>query len=108
MVESTHVAHWGTHITTKNVSLTSATLDMTVQIKGAAGQKVEVITKVYTKHGDMVKKFPRASLSLPSGTGIINTSITIDDPSLWGPPPTQKPNLYTARTQLFTHGYRHI
>jgi beta-galactosidase len=103
-VESTHVAHWGTYITTKNVSSTSATLDLTVQIKGAADAKVDIVTEVYLKDGQMVAKFPHASVSLSLGTGSINVSATIIDPLLWGPPPTQKPNLYTARTHLFTNG----
>ncbi|KAF3047807.1 hypothetical protein E8E11_004842 [Didymella keratinophila] len=103
-VENTHVAHWGTYITTKNVSSTSAILDLTVQVKGADDQKVDIVTEVYTKDGKLVTAFPRASVNLSAGFGSINTSVTIDNPSLWGPPPTQKPNLYTAKTQLFTNG----
>ncbi|KAF1933829.1 glycoside hydrolase family 2 protein [Didymella exigua CBS 183.55] len=103
-VESTHVAHWGTYITTKNVSSKSATLDLTVQVKGDADRKVDVVTEVYTKDGEKVAEFPRSTITLSSGSGIIDTSVSIDSPRLWGPPPTQKPNLYTVKTHLFTNG----
>lgn len=103
-MEITHVAHWGSYITTKNVSLTSATLDLTAQIRGAADQTVDVVTEVYTGDGVLVVKFPQASANLSSGTGNLTTSVTTDNPRLWGPPLMQMPHLYTAKTRLFING----
>lgn len=75
-----------------------------MQVKGTAGQKVDVVTKIYTKDAEKVAEFPGSSVDLSSGSGTINTSTSINSPQLWGPPPTQKPNLYTAKTYLFTNG----
>ena len=75
-----------------------------MQIKGNAGQKVDVVTEIHTKSGVKVAEFPRSSVNLLGSDGTLNVSASIDYPQLWGPPPTQKPNLYIAITKLFTNG----
>ena len=102
-VETTHVAHWGTYITTKDVSAKSATVDLIVQVKGAASQNVDVITEVHTVNGKKVAEFPRSSIQLSSGEGTVKSSVSIRNPQLWGPRPSQTPNLYTATTKLFVN-----
>jgi beta-galactosidase len=102
-VERTHIGHWGTYITTKNVSQESATVDLTVNVKGSAGQ-VDIVTEVRTQNGKKVCEFPRTSIDL-DGSGRANASMsaTIKTPQLWGPPPSQTPNLYVATTYLYTN-----
>ena len=34
----------------------------------------------------------------------VENSVTIKNPLLWGPPPSQKPNLYVAVTRLYSNG----
>ncbi|KAH7402601.1 glycoside hydrolase superfamily [Pyrenochaeta sp. MPI-SDFR-AT-0127] len=111
-VERVHIAHWGTYITTKDVSADAATIELAVQVesKGNATQQVEVATDVHVydakagKRGEKVAEFPRSSLSLSGGKQSTNGSISINGPRLWGPPPAQKPNLYVAVTRLFRKG----
>ncbi|OBT98349.1 hypothetical protein VE01_03043 [Pseudogymnoascus verrucosus] len=108
-VSKTHVAHYGTHISTKDVSAKSATVDFSITIDNkdtTQHQPVKVITKVYKykdgKVGQKVGAFPIENLRLvPGESHASNTSITIKNPSLWGPPPTQEPNLYIAITELY-------
>lgn len=102
-VETTHVAHWGTYITTKDVSAKSATVDLIVQVKGAASQNVDVVTEIHTVNGKKVAEFPRSSIQLSSGEGTVKSSVSIGNPQLWGPRPSQTPNLYTATTKLFVN-----
>ncbi|KAF1841458.1 glycoside hydrolase family 2 protein [Cucurbitaria berberidis CBS 394.84] len=107
-VEPVHVAHWGTYITTKDVSEKSATIDIVVQTenKGNGSQQVEILTDVHIydaeteKIGEKVAEFPRTTIKIPAGKQSANASLTIQNPRLWGPPPTQKPNLYVAVTRL--------
>ncbi|KAJ4358875.1 hypothetical protein N0V95_002655 [Ascochyta clinopodiicola] len=104
-VEQTHVAHWGTYVTTRDVSSKSATVDLVVQIKGTAGQKVELVTEVHTEKGEKVAEFPRTTVDLTESTsGSANVSISVENPQLWGPPPTQQPRLYVATTRIFGNG----
>ena len=48
-VNPVHVAQWGTFISSKNVSASSATVDLAVEIenKSNADQNIEVVTEVY-------------------------------------------------------------
>ncbi|XPS94532.1 Beta-galactosidase [Ascochyta lentis] len=104
-VEQTHVAHWGTYVTTRDVSAKSATVDLVVQVKGTDGQKVDVITEIYTDKGEKVAEFPRTTVDLTGSTnGVVNVSVSVDSPQLWGPLPTQQPHLYLATTHIFSNG----
>ncbi|MEJ5352487.1 MAG: beta-galactosidase GalB [Melioribacteraceae bacterium] len=104
---SIHVANWGTFITTKNVINNSADINIEIIINNHSkkNEKVKVITEIFSLEGKKKKKIAELK---PVETTIINqkktkieSSITIKNPKLWGPPPTQFPNLYVAITKLF-------
>jgi beta-galactosidase len=110
-VNPIHVAQWGTFIQTRNVSAVSATVDLTVHIenKSNINQSLEVVTDIYALNADMkrgkkVAAFAKSIVTLNSQEKKeIENSITINNPLLWGPPPTQKPNLYTAITRVYAN-----
>ncbi|KAF7591419.1 hypothetical protein BBP40_001580 [Aspergillus hancockii] len=109
-VHSTHVAHWGTFITSRDISSTEATLDLAIQIEnsGSVAREVIAITQVYEydaknrRHGRPIAEFPPRQINL-SGNDKQNvtSSVTIKNPRLWGPPPSQSPHLYVAVTRLW-------
>ncbi|KPM45282.1 Beta-galactosidase BoGH2A [Neonectria ditissima] len=112
-VESAHVAQWGTYIVSKDVSDDSATLDLVVEIenKGKQTQKIKVETKVHVldsatgRAGKRLADFPTRTADIPvTGNKAINASVKVKAPRFWGPPPTQKPNLYVAVTTLYVGG----
>ncbi|KAI1123587.1 glycoside hydrolase family 2 protein [Nemania abortiva] len=104
-----HVRQYGTYVTTPKASAQSATVNLVVNVDntGSAAQDVSVKSDVFLADssgkptGDVVASFPAKSASLAAkGTQSLNGSITINNPQLWGPPPTQKPNLYVAVTTI--------
>lgn len=99
-----HVAQYGTRITTPSVSAEEATINMEVDVENKANssQVVLVRTEVYPAGSDeLVATFPEAIIQVPAGTKqSAQTSVNISDPQLWGPPPTQTPNLYKALTSV--------
>lgn len=106
----THVAQWGTFISTKNVTALSAVVDLVIQVDNGANasRQVEVATEIFVLDlatgdvGDRVIEFERATLHLPPGESLAaNVSATIMNPRLWGPVPGQEPNLYMAVTRLY-------
>ena len=112
-VDTTHVAQWGTQLTSRNVSSKSAALDLVVQIenKGVASQQVHVGTDVHIldattgQIGLKVAEFTPANVKVPAGQKIPWTgSVTVKSPQLWGPPPTQHPHMYVAVTSLTVGG----
>lgn len=105
-----HVAQWGTFITTKNISTAKATIDLTVNIenKSASEQKIQVTTELYVwdrklnRKGNKAGAFPKSFLTIKAGEKIkTETSVDLQNPLLWGPPPSQKPNLYIAVTRVY-------
>ncbi|KAJ4373906.1 hypothetical protein N0V83_002645 [Neocucurbitaria cava] len=110
-VEPIHVAHWGTYINTKDVSDESATVNIMIQVEntGKDRRQVNVATDVHVydakteKIGEKVASFPSTAITLSGGKQSANTSLIINNPQLWGPPPTQKPNLYVAVTRLLSN-----
>ncbi|KAH8650699.1 glycoside hydrolase family 2 protein [Ilyonectria robusta] len=113
-VATTHVGQYGTFITTKDVSTKLATLDLVVEVENDAKEatEVQVETSVHVydaKKGQPDKKvadFPRATVKVDAdGKKATRKSVKIKHPKLWGPPPTQTPNLYAAVTKIYnTHG----
>ena len=109
-VDPTHIAHWGTYISTRDVSAQSAIVDLVVQVENDdySTRHVEVVTDVHVFDpetggvGEKVGEFQSAEVSLPGGQKQpVNGSMTLENPLLWGPLPTQDPNMYVAVTSVY-------
>ncbi len=113
-VNPVHVAQWGTFITTRNVSASSAAIDLKVDIENKTNtdQNIEVVTEVFAlnerldRPGKKITGYAiKSNLTVLAGKKQeIRRSINVQNPLLWGPPPNQKPNLYAANTRLFLRG----
>ena len=111
--DKTHVAQFGTYITTPSVSSSSATVSLQVQVenKGNATRQVDVTTNIYTV--DRAGAVGTTSVATIKSSGVsvgagakqsVNGTATISNPRLWGPPPAQTPNLYVAVTTVSNSG----
>jgi beta-galactosidase len=113
-VSPVHVGQFGTYITTPSISEQEATVEMTIDIenKGNSSQKVEVVTEVYERDsatgkasGDAVATFPTVTSDVAGqAKEVVDGSVSVQSPKLWGPPPTQKPNEYVAVSTLSVDG----
>src|SRR5207249_718642 len=101
-----HVVHWGTYITTPQVSKESATIDIkaTVQNDSKSGAAVKVKTAIYTaddagkRSGRAVASIEASSLLIGGGKSVTNHStVVIPGPRLWS---TTHPSLYVAVTSI--------
>jgi beta-galactosidase len=108
-----HVGRFGTYVITKDVSKSSATINLAVTIDNDSKKDatVEVITKIFVldserkKTGNAVAKFtPLKSKVLAGENTKVENSVTLENPKLWGPKPTQTPNLYVAVTTIAQNG----
>lgn len=108
-----HVGHWGTQLTTPEVSPERATvnLQVTADNDSKQGASVSVATEIFAldandkKAGAPVAKIVPVNLQIPPGaSAVAEGSATITNPKLWGPPPTQKPNRYVAVTTISQDG----
>jgi len=104
-----HVAHWGTVVTTPQISGSEASVSLGVTIDNDADTEasVSVSTDIYELDAEgraapsPVSSLTPAELTIPAGSsGTAQTTGTIANPKLWGVPPTQTPNLYLATTTV--------
>ncbi|MDZ7310691.1 MAG: DUF4982 domain-containing protein [candidate division KSB1 bacterium] len=104
-----HVGQWGTFVTTHDVSKASATINLEVTIDNDSKDDatVTVITQIFAlnaegnKTGDAVATFNPLKTTVAAGKSAkVKGSVTLKNPRLWGPPPTQTPNRYVAVTTL--------
>ncbi|MCS7337656.1 MAG: DUF4982 domain-containing protein [Verrucomicrobiae bacterium] len=106
-----HVAHWGTWLVTSNVSSQSADVHVEVTVENATGAEtqVTVVTEIYPCDHRAGRRSARpvaatapAAATVPAGgLAKVTRTVRLASPQLWGPPPTQKPNLYLAVTKVW-------
>ncbi|MFN3852260.1 MAG: beta-galactosidase GalB [Spirosomataceae bacterium] len=110
-VSPVHIAHWGTFITTPKVTASEATvkLDLRIENKNLSDEKIEVKTEVFVANqsgksvGMAVATHSSKNLSIAQGGALnISNELIIKNPKLWGPYPTQKSNLYIAKTTVMS------
>ncbi|MBN1508216.1 MAG: DUF4982 domain-containing protein [Sedimentisphaerales bacterium] len=104
-----HVGHWGTYLTTPEVSSAAATVRLKVTVDNSSTQvaTVRVSTQIFPldsdghNSGTVAAGIAPASLEIPpGGSAVAEGEGTVDNPRLWGPPPQQRPNRYVAVTMV--------
>ena len=104
-----HVGHWGTYVTTPEVSQSAATVNLKVTLdnNAASSSKVAVKTQVYElvngqKTGKPIASSAPTALTVAAGSSEATTlTMRVNKPKLWS---LQKPNLYAAVTTVEQNG----
>ena len=104
-----HVGHWGTYITTPEVSSKSAAIDLMITIDNDSKTNADVTlsTKVFKidsqdkKAGAAVASIAPVKLTIEAGKkATVETKGTVTNPKLWGTGVHYKPNRYVAVTTV--------
>ncbi len=105
-----HVGQWGTFVTASDVSAKSATINLSVTVDNDSGKDaiIKASTEIFilglnnNRSGVGVATIGPVQVLVKAGENIdTKGSVTIKNPKLWGPPPTQVPNRYVAVTSLW-------
>jgi len=104
-----HIGQWGTFLTTRGVSISSAMVDLEVTIENdsASDATVGVSTEIFAlgTEGGRVAGIAPQEIPVASGSSAkAKGSVTLSNPRRWGPPPTQRPNRYGAVTTISQQG----
>lgn len=108
-----HIGHWGTYLTTPEVSAKSATVNLKVTVDNDSNTSatVTVASAIFRldqdgrKAAHPVAIITPALVRVPPGGNALAEGLTmILKPRLWGPPPTQAPNRYVAVTTVSQNG----
>ena len=93
------IDHWGTYITTPEVSEASAQVNLKVHIKGERDQKALVLkTIIYDPSGKAVAKFSSDFQLKNHDTANISQNFNVSTPKLWS---VDHPYLYKAVSKLY-------
>jgi len=108
-----HVGQNGAYIKTREISASSAIIDLSLSIDNNTKKEatIEAKTQIFALDslgnpvGNAVAEFSNLKFKLPAGKhSKQESSLILKNPKLWGPKPTQQPNLYVAVTTLFQKG----
>lgn len=108
------VAQWGSAVTTQDVSKASATVKVALAIDNTGSQaaSVSAVTEIFAldaagrRKGRAVARIDHVPGDAPAGGSVsLQGEAVVSQPRLWGPPPTQSPNLYLAVSTI-RHGGR--
>lgn len=93
------VDHWGTYVTTPQVSNANATIKFAVRVKNATGsnQVVDVRTRIIDASGKTVAGFGHMEFYLSDTTGLLEQEVSVNSPHLWS---VEDPYLYKAVTEV--------
>ncbi len=100
-----HVAHWGTYLTTPEITNTSASVKMEVKVdnQSARAEQVQLETTIFELDANnrptvQVGKFSEAGLTIEGGKqGIANVMANLKNPKRWD---IDSPNRYVAQTEV--------
>lgn len=104
-----HIAHWGTFMTTPEITSQNATLNLGIEVDNNSGKNVNAIVKttIYEygaddRIGRKVCDLTDASLNIAEGkTADVNINGNLPDPKLWD---IESPNRYIAVSKVIVDG----
>jgi beta-galactosidase len=98
------VDHWGTFITTPEVSPESATIRISTQIRNSTGSsaRITLISTVYDAKSKKVASTNTPGIVLNDSVTIITQDVHVSNPVLWS---VDNPYLYRVVTEIMAYSY---
>jgi beta-galactosidase len=99
VTEPVHIAHWGVHISTPEVSAKKAKLQVKTLVKNETDQAQNILLKTFIRDKNS-KSVGNSQVEIqlaPNSEKEINQTIPVSDPFLWSP---ESPDLYQAKIQI--------
>lgn len=103
VAEPVHIAHWGTYITTPQVSEETAVVRVQTTVENQSGQDAQVTVRYrISVPGGQTATSAEAGLTVTVGeAGAAQVEMQVADPQLWSP---ETPHLYTLETEVLQNG----
>lgn len=98
-----HVAHWGTYVTTPEVTRRSASVRVRTEVVNETSQRkqVEIVTRIMGPGGEMLEAVSAHCLTDASTTHEFDQEALVANPKLWS---IDDPKLYRVETIVKTGG----
>ena len=97
--EPVHVAHWGTYVTTPDITDEKAAVSVKTEVANQSGQeaKITLETSVVDAAGRTVAKTTSDATVAAGGSQTVDSSLTVPRPERWD---IDRPYLYTVVSQV--------
>jgi beta-galactosidase len=101
--EKIQIDHWGTFVTTPEVTSQSAKISIQIKIRNAStqDQSITLSTCLYNNEGKKVATTTSTSELLKESVNEVNQQLVVNQPALWS---IEKPQLYQAVTTIECDG----
>ncbi|MGK7395718.1 MAG: beta-galactosidase GalB [Candidatus Cyclobacteriaceae bacterium M3_2C_046] len=98
-----HVDHWGTFITTSDISNQSATVHIDTKLQNdlAEEQTVDLLTSVYDQQNNLISQVLSGLALMGRSDSEISQTLPVANPQLWS---VDTPHLYKAVTEIRRDG----
>jgi beta-galactosidase len=97
----TAVSHWGTYVTTPQVSDQSAQINIKTSLLKATQGKVDLETSIVDASGKTVKSVTSEVKNADGATAVIDQNIEVTNPTLWS---VERPYLYKVVSKVLSGG----
>ncbi len=97
----TAVSHWGTYVTTPQVSDQSAQINIKTSLLKATEGKVDLETSIVDASGKTVKSVTSEVKNADGTTAVIDQNIEVTNPTLWS---VERPYLYKVVSKVLSGG----
>jgi beta-galactosidase len=97
---SVHVAHWGTYVTTPEVTDARATVAVKTEVRNRNSQPAKIVVRstLLDPAGKTVAKHAADLTIPPSGKQTVSASLAVSQPQRWD---VEQPRLHTLVTEVF-------
>lgn len=93
----THVAQWGTYITTPEVTAAKAVVKLQIELQSPTGKPVQATIKNEILDAENLVVASSTKAIKLNGKATVTKSLDVQNPRLWS---TDQPNLYTVKTEV--------
>ena len=99
LLDPVHVAHWGTSVTTPDITPETAKVTVQTQVVNTTRQAREILLKttILDPQGIQAATVTTQQVLQPGETTEVHQDLRVNSPALWS---TKTPNLYTAVTEV--------
>ena len=103
VTEAIHVDHWGTSITTPEVTAQSAMVSIRIKVKNSSGidQALTIRTVVLDQEGKKAAETETKNVGAKNSVSEVSQDMTVSTPALWT---LESPRLYRAVTTIECNG----
>ncbi|MCL1933683.1 MAG: DUF4982 domain-containing protein [Candidatus Azobacteroides sp.] len=103
IVNPVHVDHWGTYVTTTDVSAQSAKVKVATRLENTTGKKadIELLTTLLDASGKAITEISNPVAVAPDDIAETEQNLSVNHPQLWS---IDHPYLYKIRTQVKQNG----